>query len=585
MSKENSNSERGLYELTEFGLTPLQVKVYITLVKLGAGRASEIARELNVSRTEIYPVLAGLQKLGLVEASLTKPTKFRPTPIESALSNLLDQMKSKVAELANKKKKIHSWLTSIEGKKAEAEERFTFNLLLGVQGVHTKVNNMVRSAEKEIDYVMCATCLLRILRSDVADELKKCVKRGVKVKIISEINDENIKDVEKFKDLFEFQHSDQQKTIHTMVVDEKETILGVATENLTPETNGYINLWTDNKYYVHAMKNLFGVLWRGSVDVNSRIDFLRIGKPIERFEVIRDKKTWLETILRMCRSAKKELIFITNKPGFLIGFKTGLADATVSCANRGVEVRSIVKIDEDLVDPVNQVIKYLKIRHSDQITTLMVIMDKEEMIFSPTPEDPSEWSWSRVWTNNLNLVKTMHAVFDQLWQSSIDAEEKINEIKTGKPVEWANTIRGRENIYKYTYDMFARAKSKSIVVIDSAALRFTVEDLKERGMQRFMEMMGRGVRSRCIVPVTKGNLEYAKILSLYSEVRHVDTVPLRVVLTESECMISPHPIAGVPEEAMYSNKPSVVSTVWQVVDSTWSNAIPVKERIRELEGR
>ena len=69
--------------LTTFGLTPNQIKVFFYLGKIGAKTASEIARAVNVPRSETYHLLTALQNKGIVEASFQHPIKFTSILIET----------------------------------------------------------------------------------------------------------------------------------------------------------------------------------------------------------------------------------------------------------------------------------------------------------------------------------------------------------------------------------------------------------------------------------------------------------------------------------------------------------------------
>ncbi len=67
--------------LTGFGLTFLQAKVYLTLVRSGSGTVKKIAERTNIARQEAQRVVGELQIIGLVEKLLVNPTEFKPVPI------------------------------------------------------------------------------------------------------------------------------------------------------------------------------------------------------------------------------------------------------------------------------------------------------------------------------------------------------------------------------------------------------------------------------------------------------------------------------------------------------------------------
>jgi len=57
------------------GLTPIETKIYLALLKLGRSTVSEIAKETKIKRTTIYPFLAELKSKRLIEWGINKYNK------------------------------------------------------------------------------------------------------------------------------------------------------------------------------------------------------------------------------------------------------------------------------------------------------------------------------------------------------------------------------------------------------------------------------------------------------------------------------------------------------------------------------
>jgi len=53
-------------ELSKFGLTPNQSKVFLYLEKYGSSTATQVSKALKVPRTETYHLLTNLQNKGIV---------------------------------------------------------------------------------------------------------------------------------------------------------------------------------------------------------------------------------------------------------------------------------------------------------------------------------------------------------------------------------------------------------------------------------------------------------------------------------------------------------------------------------------
>ena len=90
MSKdENTDLLLGL------GLSLNQARVYLAVLKLEKTTVGQVAKFSKVRREDVYRVLPSLEKMGLIERLLGKPTTIRATPISDALSFLVAEEKSK----------------------------------------------------------------------------------------------------------------------------------------------------------------------------------------------------------------------------------------------------------------------------------------------------------------------------------------------------------------------------------------------------------------------------------------------------------------------------------------------------------
>src|SRR5674476_1088370 len=88
-SDENTDLLLGL------GLTLNQAKVYLAVLKLEKTTVGQVAKYSKVRREDVYRTLPSLEKMGLIERLLGKPTEIRATPISDALSLLVSEEKNK----------------------------------------------------------------------------------------------------------------------------------------------------------------------------------------------------------------------------------------------------------------------------------------------------------------------------------------------------------------------------------------------------------------------------------------------------------------------------------------------------------
>lgn len=96
--------------LTIIGLTDLEAKVYLKLLKLKQVKVSELARTTKVSRTQLYPLLNKLVKGGFLRKIVDKPIVRYRVLNPGELIDLVEKKKRNqikiLKELESKLKKL-----------------------------------------------------------------------------------------------------------------------------------------------------------------------------------------------------------------------------------------------------------------------------------------------------------------------------------------------------------------------------------------------------------------------------------------------------------------------------------------------
>ena len=432
--------EEAARELSSFGLTGNQARAYIVLVKLGVAPVSKIAQLSKIRREEIYRITPKLERLGLVERILGKPTRYKAISLEEALSILLkyrqEESEKKIAELAEKKVSLLKELKPLENKKVLADEEEEkgahFILILDRDKSLRKLISMTDAAEKEIVLTATGNDIQYGVSQNYDDALRIVLMRGVKVRIlltIDEINESLLyfaQEIEAFRDIIEVRHVDQLR-VHIMVVDDKETSIGTY---LDPNTKEVVNLWTDHPSFVDAMKDVFERQWRESVDIKSRIEYLRTGKPVERTEVLRERDKIYE-YLRACRSKIKSNLLMMGDATLVKLFKRAFMSASLELKNRGVRVRLLTNINENNLEIAEELAKHFEVRHLNRIYMRAVLGDEEIGFSWITIKAMPE---AGIYSNNPEIVRMLWEIAEDAWNNAVDTQSRIDEIRKRKPV-------------------------------------------------------------------------------------------------------------------------------------------------------
>ena len=258
MYKHKLTLEKIKNELIDFGLTKSQAKVFIYLGKYGSKTASEIAKALQLPRTETYHLVNSLQNMGLAVAELSHPTKYTAKEMREAVSTLVQQEQDRIDVLANKEESLSEMWKEIPFFAVETDESKSekMQLLHGNGPITNKIKEMVGSSTEDFRIYGSVSDLLRMYHSDVFDwvessptSLKMVVSPLNKTpEFLSDINSNLIRAIPS---------NSENKCF--IVNDKKEVLIFM--RNATHPTRQVFAWWSDSETLVDMMSSLFELSW------------------------------------------------------------------------------------------------------------------------------------------------------------------------------------------------------------------------------------------------------------------------------------------------------------------------------------
>ncbi len=100
-------------DLSRYGLTEAQAKIYHANLATGAGSPAVIAKRAGMNRSEAYRVLRQLREAGIVTEHAGRPIHFRPKPPRQVLDLLLQARAKEDEQLRQNLPSLTRWLESI----------------------------------------------------------------------------------------------------------------------------------------------------------------------------------------------------------------------------------------------------------------------------------------------------------------------------------------------------------------------------------------------------------------------------------------------------------------------------------------
>jgi len=242
----------------------------------------------------------------------------------------------------------------------------------------------------------------------------------------------------------------------------------------------------------------------------------------------------------MIQETKNQLSIITTVPSLIRADQFGVFDTAFKHPLKSkIKFRFLTELSAQSISAIKKLFEnnqaktfHFEGRTPDlgqRLTNRIIIKDEDEaMFFIDTGEvDVTEQEGTCLWTNSKTLVQAFTSLFEELWKTSTDINEKIMEIETGKPTIKTYIINDKVESKKKFCETLKSARNE-IVMITS------IEDFDElwRSTLDFQDFINRGISIKIMAPITVENLRIAKQLSEWSDVRHLPESYLRTTLVD-----------------------------------------------------
>ncbi|MBR9705358.1 TrmB family transcriptional regulator [Candidatus Pacearchaeota archaeon] len=249
-----------------FDLNLYEVRVWTALLSRGVSTAGELSNISDVPRSRTYDILENLEKKGFIVMKLGKPIKFVALKPEEVIERVKKNLVVKAQEKSKRLDKLKS-----EDILAELNTLFTQGVkfvepsdlsgsVRGRQNVYNHLDMMIRESERTLTIVTTAQGLNRKLEA-LLPSLEKAKKRGVKIRIATQVNDTN-KDVA--KELSKFAEIRNMPKIRArFAIVDSEQLLFMVLDDDKVHPNYDVAIWLSTDFFAAAMEQIFEAAWKG----------------------------------------------------------------------------------------------------------------------------------------------------------------------------------------------------------------------------------------------------------------------------------------------------------------------------------
>jgi len=124
--------------LKEIGFSSTEIKVYITLLRLGKSKAGSISKESELNRATVYECLKRLAEKGMINSVVGDNEQTFECVDPERLNKFIEEKRDYISRLVPELKKIYK----------EPKEKHSVLLFHGNNGVKTVFQNILREAKE-----------------------------------------------------------------------------------------------------------------------------------------------------------------------------------------------------------------------------------------------------------------------------------------------------------------------------------------------------------------------------------------------------------------------------------------------------
>jgi two-component system, OmpR family, sensor histidine kinase VicK len=345
--------------------------------------------------------------------------------------------------------------------------------------------------------------LLHLSSSEVRKGLLNLkAERNARVRILTEITNENLAQIKKIVPSAEIRHLDNIRS--NFVVADGKQYLGYA----FPSVVGPYGISTNTIAIVEAHQFLFEFLWNAAMPAEVRMEQLERNLSVEKTEILYGQENIIRHFLNDLSNVHERFDSCTDFTGPSLFVNSPIWPDYTGLSRRGIRLRFITEITKENLEYCEKLLKVCELRHLEKVKGNFGIIDGRSYgAGSSAGEGQAPTQLIR--SNIKAFVEQQQYFFETLWGKALPAERRIDQIQRGTEEEFIETIKDPYEVQKLTYDLIKNSRSEIMVVCatSNAFLRQV-----RAGSFKLLEGAASdyGVNIRILSPSNKKILRFAK---------------------------------------------------------------------------
>ncbi|MGH9963961.1 MAG: ATP-binding protein [Nitrososphaeraceae archaeon] len=287
--------------------------------------------------------------------------------------------------------------------------------------------------------------------------LKLNVGKNVRVRILTEITNENVSEIHKIMPSVEIRHLNNIRS--NFVVADGRQYLGYAFSNIV-QPHG---ISTNTKAIVEAHQFLFEFLWNASVPAEIRMVQLEKNLPVEKTEILYGQENIVRHFLHDLKYAQERFDSCTDFTGPSLFVDSPIWSDYAELPKRGIRLRFITEITKENMKYCEKLLRVCELRHLEKVKGNFGIIDGRSYGAGSSAEE-GQAPAQLIRSNIRAFVEQQQYFFETLWSKALPAERRIEQIQRGTDEEFIDTMNDPYEVQKLTYELIKSSRVEIMIV-------------------------------------------------------------------------------------------------------------------------
>ncbi len=232
----------------------------------------EVAGATGLNRVQVYRTLEALETRGFVDVLSGRPKRYLPRPMDEIFDALADEKRSEIEALEVARKAVLRAWPRI-ARKVELPA-IPLEVFKGRTQIYKALRAFVSGAQDEVLAFTTTKGIQRSYRENINDALLEAMARGVKPRLVVDLDEENVVLMARVARRVPLRHVDWQRG-RFIIFDGRSILVFLVQDERTLGGRAETALWTNSEDYVKAHLEIFEQGWTSGIPAKERIARLR----------------------------------------------------------------------------------------------------------------------------------------------------------------------------------------------------------------------------------------------------------------------------------------------------------------------